>query len=146
MAIAGTRDPVMIAKIDSILDGVRAQVKDILQRERIRGELTFHIYGKNAIMGHREPVKKTKAHELGIVIEALGATPEEADALCSLTRSTLLHYGYEGRVSTAGNLAVPLSPADARMGEVCAVSCYHLMPVKDQGIFKRTISNVGGRR
>ncbi|MGD0781559.1 MAG: 3-methylaspartate ammonia-lyase, partial [Candidatus Aminicenantales bacterium] len=59
--------------------------------------------------------------------------------LCSLTRSTLLHYGYPGRISTAGNLAFPFSPSDVRMGPVFEFSVYHLMPVADQSIFPMTI-------
>jgi hypothetical protein len=62
-------------------------------------------------------------------------TPEGADSLCSLTRSTLLHYGYPGRISTAGNLAFPFSPSDVRMGAVYEFSVYHLMPVADQAMF-----------
>ena len=80
-------------------------------------------------MGPLEPETKIKSHELGIVIEAVGSTPEAADSLCSITRSTLLHYGYPGRISTAGNLAFPFSPSDVRMGETFEFSVYHLMPV-----------------
>jgi hypothetical protein len=50
--------------------------------------------------------------------------------LCSLARSTLLHYGYDGRISTAGNLAFPFSPSDISMGEVYEFSIYHLLDLK----------------
>ena len=46
-------------------------------------------------------------------------------------RSTLLHFGYPGRISTAGNLALLYSPSDIACGEVCAFSIYHLMEVED---------------
>ena len=86
-------------------------------------------------MGALEPETKIRSHELGIVIEAVGATPEAADSLCSITRSTLLHYGYPGRISTAGNLAFPFSPSDVRMGEIFEFSVYHLMPVTGRELF-----------
>ena len=121
--------------IDAILDDVTAQVEDILKREKIGGRIHFHVYGKNGVMGALEPVKKTRSHELGIVIEAVAPTHEDADSLCSLTRSTLLHYGYPGRISTAGNLAFPFSPSDIRMGDVYEFSVYHLMQVDDQAMF-----------
>jgi hypothetical protein len=46
-------------------------------------------------------------------------------------RSTLLHAGYPGRISTAGNLAFPYSPSDFKAGEVFAFSLYHLLQVRD---------------
>ena len=135
ISVAGTRDPIMIKGIDAILAAVTAQVEDILKREKIGGRIHFHVYGKNGVMGALEPEKKTRSYELGIVIEAVAPTPEGADSLCSLTRSTLLHYGYPGRISTAGNLAFPFSPSDVRMGAVYEFSVYHLMPVADQAMF-----------
>ena len=128
LSIAGTRDPIMIASIDSILEAVKARVSHILGDEA-KARVFFHIYGKNGVMGDLEPLKQTTAHELGIVIEVLGATQDEANTVCSLTRSTLLHYGYPGRVATAGNLAFPFSPSDVQAGTVYEFSLYHLMPI-----------------
>jgi hypothetical protein len=45
----------------------------------------------------------------------------------------MLHYGYEGRRSTAGNLAFPYSPSDFHAGEVFVFSLYHLLAVEDPG-------------
>jgi hypothetical protein len=135
ISVAGTRDPIMIKGIDAILDAVSAQVEDILKREKIGGRVHFHVYGRDGVMGPLEPEKKPSGHELGLVIEAVAPTQDGADSLCSLTRSTLLHYGYPGRISTAGNLAFPFSPSDVGMGPVYEFSVYHLMPVADQGIF-----------
>ncbi len=144
IAVAGTRDPIMIKTIDPILAGVERQVKDILNAEAIGGRIHFHVYGRDGVMGALEPEKQIRGHELGIVIEAVGATQEEADAVCSLTRSTLLHYGYPGRISTAGNLALPFSPSDARMGEVFEFSIYHLMPLRRPADFPARLVAVRG--
>jgi len=146
ISVAGTRDPVMIKNIDSILESVTVQVRPMLKREKIPGNARFHVFGKNAIMGDREPIKKTASHELGIVTDAVAATQESADTLCSLIRSTLLHYGYPGRISTAGNLAFPFSPSDLRAGEVFEFSVYHLMPVEKQGLFKSIVLTCAGQR
>ena len=43
----------------------------------------------------------------------------------------MLHYGYKGRKSTAGNLAFPFSPSDFKVGEVYEFNLYHLMEVDD---------------
>jgi hypothetical protein len=141
ISIAGTRDPVMIRDIGPILLEVQAQVRS-MSASTFRGELHFHVYGRDGVMGPAEPVKTTGSHELGIVIEAISPTQEEADSLVSVTRSTLLHFGYPGRISTAGNLAFPFSPSDIRMGDVYGFSIYHLMEIDDPAGFPLEIVQV----
>jgi hypothetical protein len=146
ISIAGTRDPIMIAGIDAILTAVSKQV-EAMNAGKTRGQVYFHVYGKDGVMGPTEPVKETRSHELGIVIESVAPTQEEADTLTSVTRSTLLHYGYPGRIATAGNLAFPFSPSDIRAGEVYEFSIYHLMDVDDPADFPLEVVEVkGGRR
>jgi hypothetical protein len=141
ISIAGARDPVMVRGVEGILEAVRGQV-DAMAAGTFRGRLQFHVYGRDGVMGPGEPVRETRSHELGIVIEAVSPTQEEADTLASLTRSTLLHYGYPGRISTAGNLAFPFSPSDIRMGEVYEFSLYHLMEVDDPAGFPLEMASV----
>ncbi len=136
VSLAGVRDPIMISKIDSILQAVEDRARDIMKIKPEEGRIFFHVYGKNGVMGELEPVKKTASHELGLVIEAIGRSQEEADALLAVTRSALLHYGYEGRIATAGNLAFPFSPSDVAMGKVYEFSIYHLMQVEDPAFFR----------
>ncbi|MEM8661049.1 MAG: acyclic terpene utilization AtuA family protein [Pseudomonadota bacterium] len=131
MCIAGIRDPIMIASIDSILQQVRSAVSELCTKEIEQGSLHFHIYGKDAVMGPQEPHRDPVAHELGVLIDAVAPDPSAAATLCSVTRSTLLHYGYEGRIATAGNLAFPFSPSDLAAGEVYEFSVYHLMETTD---------------
>jgi hypothetical protein len=124
----------MVSGIGAILEAVRGQV-DAMTAGRFRGTRYFHVYGRDGVMGPTEPVRETRSHELGILIEAVSPTQEEADSLVSLTRSTLLHYGYPGRISTAGNLAFPFSPSDIAAGEVYEFSIYHLMEIDDPADF-----------
>lgn len=63
------------------------------------------------------------------MVSVVSEDQQKADSLCSLYRSTLLHYGYEGRISTAGNLAFPFSPSDTPSGEVFEFSLYHLIEI-----------------
>ena len=58
-------------------------------------------------MGELEPVTDQIPYEVGLVIEVIAKTQTIADTVCSFARSTLLHFGYPGRLSTAGNLAFP---------------------------------------
>jgi len=131
VSIAGVRDPIFISKINEIIEGVKARVSDNFRDMKIDYRLDFKIYGLNGVMGDLEPVKEIKSHELGIVIEAVADSQEKADTVCSFARSTMLHYGYEGRISTAGNLAFPYSPSDFHAGKVYAFSLYHILEVED---------------
>ncbi len=131
VSVAGTRDPIMISKIDDIVEGVRARVADNYRDKGYKYNLNFTIYGKNGVMGNLEPVKNAHPHELGIVIEVVAGTQEQADTICASARSTMLHYGYEGRRATAGNLAFPFSPSDFHAGRVYVFSIYHIIEVED---------------
>lgn len=144
LTIAGIRDPIMIEAIDSILAAVKARVQSFLG-EDADARAFFHVYGKNGVMGALEPIERPAAHELGLVLEVVAPTQERADTVCSLLRSTLLHYGYPGRVATAGNLAFPFSPSDTKAGEVYEFSLYHLMDLPEGNLFPVQVEEVDGR-
>jgi len=131
VSIAGARDPIMIRNIDSIIRGVKERVADNFKENNWNYQLLFNIYGRDGVMRDLEPMINMMSHELGIVIEAVAGTQKEADTICAFARSTMLHYGYEGRRATAGNLAFPYSPSDFHAGEVYVFSVYHLLEVED---------------
>ena len=132
ISIAGTRDPIMMEKIDDIITGVKARVADNFSHNDLKYHLNFIVYGRDGVMGALEPNRKCPhSHEYGIIIEAVADTQELANTICSTARSTMLHFGYEGRRATAGNLAFPYSPSDFKAGEVYAFSVYHLLSVSD---------------
>jgi hypothetical protein len=128
ISIAGIRDPILIDSIDSVLDSVTKQVRG---DTGFTGALLFHVYGKDGVMGALEPERTRASHELGLVMEVIAPDQEEANTVCSFFRSTLLHYGYPRRISTAGNLALLYSPSDISCGQVYEFNIYHLMEVDD---------------
>ena len=131
ISIAGTRDPIMINKIDDIISAVKKSVKDNFKDLNMDYYLDFKVYGKNAVMGNLEPETYIHSHEIGIIIEAVSHDQDTSNTICSFARSTMLHFGYDGRISTAGNLAFPYSPSDFSAGEVYTFSVYHLVEVDD---------------
>lgn len=132
VSIAGARAPDFLAQLDSILDGVRARVFDNFPEMGAgNATLIFRVYGRDGVMGALEPERDRLAHEIGLVIEAVADTQDRANTICSFARSTMLHFGYPGRVSTAGNLAFPYSPSDFKAGAVYGFSLYHLVRVDD---------------
>jgi hypothetical protein len=132
ISIAGIRAPDLIEQLDHVLETVRERVFSNFQSiEKSDAQLLFRVYGKNGVMGELEPSCDQLPHEVGLVIEVVARTQSLADTLCSFARSTLLHFGYPGRQSTAGNLAFPYSPSDISHGVVYEFSVYHLMRVDD---------------
>lgn len=151
ISCAGVTDPIMISKIDDVIKSVRERVENNFKNYGLKDFfLDFKVYGKNGVMSMFKGIEESHSDELLIIIEAVGSTQAEANTICGFARSTMLHFGYEGRISTAGNLAFPFSPSDCKMGEVYEFSLYHLMKVSDPKslfpieyeTFERGVSNV----
>lgn len=127
IAIAGVRDPIMIGVLDECLDHARGTVADLAGDT---ARIDFIVYGRDGVLGKGEPSSETP-HEVGIVIEAVANSQEEAAAACAMARSSLLHYHYTGRKSTSGNLAFPFAPSDFDGGPVYRFALYHTMSLAD---------------
>jgi len=129
--IAGVRDPILIENVEEITRGVVDQLRqDYREVPESDYRVLFHLYGKNAVMGSLEPSGEP-GHEIGVVAEVVAPTQELANAICATARSTMLHYPYPGRKSTAGNLAFLYSPSDISCGPVYKFTVYHLVDVDD---------------
>ncbi|MFH1880795.1 MAG: acyclic terpene utilization AtuA family protein [Bacillota bacterium] len=127
--IAGIRDPLLISKLDEVESGVEASVRSYYgDIPAGRYHIRFVHYGIDGVMGPLEP-DKAQPNEVGLMFEVVADTQELADAVCASVRSTYLHYGYQGRKSTAGNLAFPFAPSDVSFGAVYEFSVYHLLRV-----------------
>lgn len=130
ISIASCRDPILINQIDKVIQEVTDRVISNFESFGFKDFfLDFKVYGKNGVMGLFKGLDVPTSEELCIVIEAVAQTQDEANTICSFARSSMLHFGYEGRKSTAGNLAFPFSPSDFKIGEVYEFALYHLMEV-----------------
>lgn len=129
--VAGIRDPILIGKLEEVEEYVRGQAREYY-REIPESDyrIQFYNYGKNGVLGSKEP-ESFAGHEVGVIFEVVAKTQELANSICATVRSTFLHYGYEGRKSTAGNLAFPFAPSDIEFGPVYEFSVYHLMEMKN---------------
>jgi hypothetical protein len=131
--IAGVRDRIVIANLDVIEQTVRGAVRRNLGADVQDSDfaLGFRYYGRDAVLGKLDPERHIPPREVGVLIEAVASTQELANYVLSLARSSFLHCPFEGRKTTAGNLAFPFSPSDVAGGEVYEFSVYHLMDVDD---------------
>ncbi|HKU93912.1 MAG TPA: acyclic terpene utilization AtuA family protein [Vineibacter sp.] len=128
IAIAGVRDPILIAQLDAYIANVRTRVAE---RYPDGYELHVHVYGRDGVMGSLEPHKATQSHELGLLFDVIAPDPETSAAVLALTRSVALHVTYPGRKGIAGNLAFPFSPSDIQTGAVYTFNIHHLVTIDD---------------
>lgn len=130
--IAGVRDPILIGQIDNVIAHVEQTVQDYFSDIPVESyQMIFHQFGKNGVMRELEPLKDANPHELCIILEIAAATQEIATAICSMARTEMLHCPYEGRMATAGNIALPFTPLEIPLGEVCKFNVYHLVEVEN---------------
>lgn len=134
VTFCGTRDPGLIGQFDSYLASVRENVElkaDAFGVPAGAYTLTFRVYGKNAVMGRREPVTDTRAHELGILVEVIASDQETANAVLAIARTNVLHVDFPGRLCKEGNMAFPFSPSDIPCGPVYRFSVFHVVELDD---------------
>ena len=129
IAIAGVRDPKVIANLDVIEEAVRRSVAENAGSELTEAgyELGFRYYGRDAVLGSAEPLRDQLGHEIGVLIEAVAPTQDASSAILALARSSFLHCHFDGRVTTAGNAAFAFSPSDLQTGPVYDFSIYHVL-------------------
>jgi hypothetical protein len=145
--IAGIRDPNVIANIDLVTK--RAEEMAYANLDGIdpaKVSVNWRAYGRDAVLGERDPDRGKVPHEIGLMIEVVAETQELANTVLAMMRSSALHCPFEGRTTTAGNLAFPFSPSDLAGGPVYEFSAYHLMEVENQAkLFPYDVVTLGAR-
>ena len=98
-------------------------------------DLRFRVYGVDGVIKWPEP-PAAPPREVFVLGQCIAPTPERAQEVIRTTKQYLLHHGYEGRLSTAGNLAFPLTPPEVSAGAAYRFNVYHLMETDDAaGLF-----------
>jgi len=144
ITVMGLRDPILISQIDEALDYVKNQTEKELAEECAQSQIIFHPYGKNATMKNLESLGEDVGHEMCVIAEVASPTQEMAQLVVNRIRTTLLHYGYPGRVATSGNIGMPFTPLEIPLGKVCRFNVYHLLEIDDPvGQFPVRMQEVG---
>lgn len=132
IALGGSCDPVFLSAIDEIVEGAHRTVSEIVGADTEAGtwELAFRVYGRDALRNGNGANHATPT-EVGILIDVLADDPEVASGVCSMARSALLHQGYPGRRTTAGNLAIPFSPVELSAGPSYRYNIWHALELDD---------------
>lgn len=139
--VAGIADPGLIAVLDEVLDAVTAKVRTLLPGA---WQVVPHVYGRGAV--RPLPAAQQAGHEVGLVLEFMAEDAQAARTVASVYKQNLLHHGYAGRLSTAGNLAFAFTPSELDAQQACRFVVYHVMsqaPVDD--IFQVKVHDIVGR-
>jgi len=115
IGMVGVRDPYTIANIDGVIDWARRQVAERFGPNGY--ELHHTVYGRNAILGEMEPLKRSPAHELCVVVQAIASTREMAEEVCLIGTRQMFYARLPAVKGTAGGVAflldevMPATPA-----------------------------------
>jgi len=133
ISICGIRDERMISCIDWFLEQARKYTEAKLHplKPNQDYDLIFRVYGKNGVLGDAEPVKETKSHELGLIIDAVAPEEKVADMACTAAVDFVAHMDYPGRLTTAANVAFTYSPREHRLGPIYVYNIWHLLELDD---------------
>ncbi len=129
--LCGTADPRFIAKHEQLLKEVEGVVRDLVCEDAAEDyTLSWRVYGVNGV--RMTPVtQNTEPAEAFIMGECIAPTAARAAEVVRTTKQYLLHHGYEGRLSTGGNLAFPFTPPEVSVGPAYRFNVYHLMRADD---------------
>ena len=135
VCVCGTRDPLLIGRLDDFLASVRREVAtkaEAFGASPGSYQLGIRVYGRDGVMGAREPVRGAAPHELGFVLEVVSQQSQEmASAVLGMARTNMLHTDFPGRLCREGNMAFPFSPSDIEVGAVYRFSVYHVAELDD---------------
>jgi hypothetical protein len=129
--LAGAADPRFIAQHRDILPAVAKVVRDLVCEDAPEDyTLRFRVYGVDGVR-MAAPANELPPGEVFIMGECIAPTAERAAEVVRTLKQYLLHHGYGGRLSTAGNLAFPFTPPEVSLGPAYRFNVYHLLHTAD---------------
>ena len=89
----------------------------------------WHRFGKDAVLQDLET--EQPGHEVGVIADIVAGTAGLAKDVGYDLRNRIAFWRFEGRQTTAGNIAVTFSPSVIDAGEVYEMSIYHALTIDD---------------
>jgi Acyclic terpene utilisation family protein AtuA len=134
VVIGGIRDPYIIRALDTLLPKARAffdaRIADLFPGQLTSKDydISYRIYGRDAVMGPLEPKRNsTPAYEVGVLITITAPTQELANKIATFVSHVSAHLPvpeYHGIISS---LAYPFSPPELPRGAAYRFSVNHVV-------------------
>ena len=133
----------LIARSKEILPKLSDLVRDLVCEDQPQDyTLRWRVYGVDGVR-MVVPANEAPPGEVFIMGECIAPTRERAAEVVRTCKQYLLHFGYQGRLSTAGNLAFPFTPPEVSLGPAYRFNVYHLLQVDDpDALFPMEIETV----
>jgi hypothetical protein len=138
VVIGGIRDPHIIRSLDALLPKAKAyfdaRIADLFPRQLSSGDydISYRIYGRDAVMGHLEPMRNSSvAYEVGVLITITAPTQDLSNKIATLVSHVSAHLPvpeYQGIISS---IAYPFSPPELPRGPVYRFSLNHVVVPDD---------------
>ena len=151
IVIGGIRDRVVIEQLPGLLpdakDYFRAKIKDVFAGRVDPDEVTidYRLYGRDAVLGPRDPARDEPVHELGVLITVTAPSQHLAHAIATFVAHASSHLPvpeYDGLAST---VAYPFSPPETDRGPVFRFTLHHVaVPESPHELFRAVHEDVSG--
>lgn len=138
----GAADPRFIERREEILRDVSKVVRDLVCEDAEEDySLFWRVYGVNGVSD--QLADAPLPGEVFLLIECIAPTIDRASEVVRTMKQYLLHFGYEGRLSTGGNIAFPFTPPEISVGTAYKFNVYHIMETDRLGeLFPVTVEDV----
>jgi len=134
VTIAGIRDPILISRIREFSGQIQQRTANEVKDMGITPDqytLNIRRYGLDAVLGDKEPQADEFPHEIGLMLDVIAQSEQQALTVLAKARYISMHTEFEGRLCTAGNVAMPFSPSDISVGPAYRFSVWHAMELDD---------------
>jgi len=136
LVLGGVRDPVILEQLDSWLGSMRPRITDRInsifgQDMTGRYRMVWRVYGRDGVMGEREPEPDRLGHEICLLIAFTADTQEVAHTIAASAGHIALHHPipqWQGLISA---LAFPVAPHVIDRGSVYRFTLNHVVEVED---------------
>ncbi|MHB8537528.1 MAG: acyclic terpene utilization AtuA family protein [Candidatus Dormibacteria bacterium] len=105
LIIFALRDPEAIAHVDDIIADIRSEVRRVVGEGN--WQIHFSVFGRDAILGAREPERDAPVHEIAVLAEAVATDGALATQIAKLIKYGSLRAHYGGRFGKGGGAALP---------------------------------------
>jgi hypothetical protein len=148
LAIAGVRDPEILADVDvwaqTLRDFIAAKASKLMDLGPDDCRIEIRCYGWNAVLGDRDP-DPTPPREVGAVLLVTARDQETATQVVKLANPYLLHMPLPG-MQHLPSFAFMASPAEIERGPLYEFLLNHVVHVDEPGELSRTVLTEVGPR
>ena len=132
IVIGGVRDPVILDQLDDWLSSMRTRITEridsIFGRDMgARYHMNLRVYGRDGVMGAREPERGRIAHEVCLLLDFLADDQETAHTMAASGGHIALHHPVPEWHGLISGVAFPYAPHVIDRGPVYRFMLNHVL-------------------